>query len=435
MLALLLGAGSITVAPGCGQSDRLSGSTGATPPVSGTPIGAPSGSFPVDPSHPSPEVGMSGPQGMLFDSSGRLVMPDAGPPPPTPLKPDGTVGADTMGRDDLVGVALEASFKCRHVAAPPKAPEVSNDGITKAAKLTALTMSIDLTALGRMKMLFTSRALPFPFRSEIRSRYDRYGHFVFWPGATKVRVIAPGALRTALGEGRVDVTPLTIGVKGPSGTGKRLGEKTRLFTVEGPLGKLRVEVATMADAGLGGPLLCRALVETMGIDPATTECKPDEVPLFAGFDWESGEGIDFEVASITKRTDLPPGDALAPPPGIEVALTGLPEAPEGIFLNREELAAFRSKAIDTKPDTKPGVPGEGLVVENTRDFLLYYFVDGVAVAAVPPQSSRYLFGFQKGRYTGQWRSFLGEVVDAPETFETPTKISNGKHPAVDAGAP
>ncbi len=372
---------------------------------------------------------------MLFDSSGKLVMPDAGPPPPTPLRPDGTVSADTMGRDDLVGVALEASFKQRHLAVAPKAPEVSNDGIIKAGKLTALSMSIELTTLGRMKILFTSRALPFPFRSEIRSRYDRYGHFVFWPGATKVRVIAPGALRTALGEGRVDVTPLTSGVKGPSGTGKRLGEKSRLFTVEGPLGKLRVEVATMPEAGLGGPLLCRALVETMGIDPATTECKPDELPLFASFDWESGDGIDFEVTSIAKRADIPAGEALAPPPGIEVAPTGLPEAPEGIFLNREELAAFRSKPIETKPDNKPGVPGEGLVIENTHDFLLYYFVDGVPVAAVPPQASRYLLGFQKGRYTGQWRSFLGDVVSPAETFETPTKVSNGKQPAADAGAP
>lgn len=423
----------VLVTAACGSSDP-SGSTGTAPTVS-APIGSPSAVALIDTGRPSAEVGMSGPQGLLFDSSGRLVLPDAGPPPPTALRADGPVAADSMGHDDLSGVTVEAAFRPRHLPAAPKAPEVSQEGIAKAAKLTALTMTIDMTMLGRMKVLFTSRALPFPFRSEIRARFDRYGNFVLWPNATKVRVIAPGAMRTALGEDRVDVTPLAAGTKGPSGAGKRLGEKTRMWTLEGPLGKLRVEVANVPEAGLGGPLLCRLLVETGGFDPATPECKPDELPLFAAFDWSAGDGIDFEVTSLAKRTDIAAGEALAPPPGVEVAVSGLPEAPEGIFLTREEAAAFRTKAIDTKPDNRPGTPGEGLVVENTKDVLLYYLVDGVPVAAVPPQSSRYVLGFPKGRYTGQWRTFLGDVVDPPETFETPVKISNGKRPDVDAGAP
>jgi hypothetical protein len=364
-----------------------------------------------------------------------LLIPDAGPPPPTPLKADGTVAADSMGHDDLAGLTLEAAFRPRKLPVPPKAPEVSQDGIGKAAKLTALTLTIDLTTLGRMKALFTSRALPFPYHSEIRARYDRYGNFVLWPNATKVRVVAPGALRTALGEARVDVTPLSAGTKGPTGTGKRLGEKTRLVTLEAPLGKLRLEIASLPEAGLGGPLLCRMLVEVMGIDPASPECKADEVPLYAAFDWGTGEGIDFEVTSIAKRTDIPPGETMAPPPGVEVAVTGLPEVPLGVFLTRDEAAAFRTKPVDVKPDTRPGTPAEGIVVENTKDTLLFYWIDGVPIASVPPQTSRYVIGFPKGRYTGQWRTFLGDVVEPAETIEIPVKTSNGKRPDADAGVP
>ena len=432
-LAPFVAAAALTMA--CTQSDPFGTSSGAPDAALGAPSGSSSGLL-QPPEKPPLDPSQSGPQGLLFDSSGRLVVPDAGPPLPTPLKVDGPVAADIMGREDLAGVVLEAAFKPRRTAPAPKAPEVAADGIAKAAKLTAMTLNVELTTEGRMKLTMTSRALPFPFRSEVRSRYDRYGHFVVWPGATKTRIIAPGALRAALGEGRVDVTPLSPGNKGPSGTGKRLGEKTRLFTIEAPLGKLRVEVASLPEASLGGPLLCRWLVESMGIDPASPECRADEVPLFAGFDWDNGDGVDFEVTSITKRTDIPPGDALTPPPGAELQQTGLPEAPEGIFLSREELAAFRTKAIDTKPDAKPGAPGEGLVVENTRDVLLYYFVDGVPVAAVPAQSSRYLIGLPKGRYVGQWRSFFGDLVDPAETFDTPTKVSNARTvPGADAGPP
>lgn len=426
---------SIAVLAACSQTDPNGQGSGSPDAASGIPPGTMSGTV-VQPDRPLAEPGLSGPQGMLFDSAGRLVTPDAGPPPPTPLRAEGPISSDVMGREELSGLMLEAAFKPRKLLPPPKAPEVSADGIAKAAKLTAMTLTVELTAEGRMKLAMTSRALPFPFRSEVRSRYDHYGHFVVWPGGVKTRIIAPGALRTALGEGRVDVTPLSPGSKGPSGTGKRLGEKTRLFTVEGPLGKLRVEVASMPEASFGGPLLCRWLVESMGIDPATPECKIDEVPLYAGFDWENGDGVDFEVTSITKRSDIPPGDALAPPAGADFQATGLPEAPEGIFLSREELSAFRTKPIDTKPDAKPGSPGEGLVIENSRDVLLYYFVDGVPVAAVPAQSSRYLIGFPKGRYTGQWRSFFGDVVEPPDNVETPTKISNAHTPlGADAGPP
>jgi hypothetical protein len=163
----------------------------------------------------------------MADSLGRLIIPDAGAPPPEVLRGDAAIPPEVPGSKDLSGVTLEAVWRFRDVPPPTKAPEVSAEGIKEAQKLTTLSFKVDLTDTGRMRAEFTSRALPFPARSEIRARSDRYGSIVVWPNLTGYRVIPPGALRTALGERRVDVTPLVPGTARPQGDGKRLGVATR----------------------------------------------------------------------------------------------------------------------------------------------------------------------------------------------------------------
>jgi hypothetical protein len=179
----------------------------------------------------------------------------------------------------------------------------------------------------------------------------------------------------------------------------------------------------LPEAGAGGMLLCRALVEMAGVDPSSNECKPEEIVLFAALDWIDGGGIDFEATSIERRTDLSPGEILVPPPGAEATAEGLPEAPDGVYLTQTELAAFRSKPI---PEIKagPGAPADGLIAENGRDYLMMLWLDGVPVAGVAPQSQRYIVGPLKGRYVAQWRTFLGEHVEEPATIEIPAVVRN-----------
>lgn len=374
---------------------------------------------------------------MLFDSSGRLVSPDSGPPPPTAMRADRPLQAEPPAHEEQAGVTVEAEFKMRHLGSPPKVPEVSAAAITKAQRLTALTSTIDLFATGRMRWGITSRAMPLPLHSELRAKYDRWGHVLLWPGLAKYRVLSVGSLRAVLDEARVDVMPVVVGTVTKGAASKRLGEPTRSITIESPVAKVQLDIASVPEASIGGPLLCRTLLEIAGVDPASPECKADEVVLAARFDFASGGGIDFEATALMKRTDMPAADASCPPTGSSYEATGLPDPSEGVFLVPAELEGFRSKS-DPKVEPGTNAPAEGIIVDNALDRRVYFALDGVLLALVPPppQSTRYVLGMPKGRYTGEWRTFFGEIIQAPHEIILPGRFSDA--PAgvtADAGPP
>jgi hypothetical protein len=383
-----------------------------------------------DASAPPADAGFAG---LAVDSAGRLVIPDAGVPLPGPLHPEAEIPAESPPSRDVGGVSLDGVFRWRDVPSPPKAPEISADGLREAGKLTALSWKIDVSETGRMRIDFTSRALPLPTHAEIHARADRYGNLVLWPNATEYRVIPPGALRAVLGERRVDVMPLAVSAPKAQGEGKCLGVATRKVEVSSPLATLKLELGKVAEAGEGGALLCRALVEIAGVDPKTPACQPGEVPLSAAYAWQQGGGITFEITALTKRTDLSTNNLLTPPPGASRSAAGLPAVPHGIFLSRDEIAAFRTGKLDLPPPADPAAPGEGFLAVNHADMLMYLLVDGIPVVAVPAASERYVIGPPRGRYVFQWRTFLGEKVDPPQTVELPARVIHGGNP--DAGAP
>lgn len=422
----------VALAPACdpkGGAAQTIPDAGASPNASIQP--APLASEAPDVTATSPSDGGRG--GIPADSAGRLL-PDAAPPPPEALSPEQALPVEAPGSKDLAGVSIDVAFRWRDVPAPPKAPEVAADGIKAAQKLTALTWRVDLADTGRMRVVFTSRALPLPERTEIRARSDRYGAIVLWPNSTDYRVLAPGTLRTVLGERRVDVTPLSITTPTPKGSANRLGMTTRKVELSSAIGTAVLEIAKVPEAGEGGPVYCRALGEIVGVDPKVEVCQPGEVPLAVTYAWAHGAGgIALEATNLTRRTDISPADVVVPPAGAAYAASGLPTAPGGIFLSREELAAFRSAKLDLPPKNDPTAPGEGFVAANQTDTLEYLLVDGVPVVAVPPASERYVIGTERGRYVMQWRTFLGDKLAPPATFELPARISLGGPP--DAGAP
>ena len=55
-------------------------------------------------------------------------------------------------------------------------------------------------------------------------------------------------------------------------------------------------------------------------------------------------------------------------------------------------------------------PGEGFVAINPTDAMRFILIDGVPVAWVPAHGQRYVIGTTRGRYTVQWRSFLGSYI-------------------------
>lgn len=422
---------------GCGPADNtwldagLAASASSAHPQDAQPV-APSADLSVPPNADTSP-------GILFDPRSGFVFPDAGTPPPVPLRSDGAPPSDQLAREDLAGVLLDAEFKLRRLPSPPKGGEIATDTIGKVAKASQLKVSVELFGVGRARLKVLSKVFPFAYHTELRSRFDRTGTFLIWPDASQQRVLAPGALRNSLGERRADVSPLVRGTTLSTTTGNRLGEKTRIVTLEAPLGKLQLEVANIPEAALGGPLLCRMLVELMAIDPMTNECKPDEVVLRAGFNWIEGPGLDFEVTSLAKKVDLPAANAMAPTAAAFVT-SGLPESP-GVFLSRDELAAFRTKPVETKREPQPGAPGEGVLFVNGRTVPLYALIDGVVVASVPPNENRYLIGPVVGRYHVEWRDFFGDFVETldlvefPAKVETPRPVPSKVAGAADAGPP
>jgi hypothetical protein len=419
---------------GCEPSAAPPGQSDASASPNASILPAPLATEPPDLVDGGADDGGRAPSGIAADASGRLLVPDAGAAPPESLRPSTPIAAEQVPfLQDAPGVTLDAVFRWRDVPAPPRAPEVSGDGLREAQKLTALTLKIDLTAGGRMRAELTGRAFPLPAHTELRARTDHYGNLVLWPNATEYRVIPPGALRIVLGERRVDVTPLSTGTVRPQGEGKRLGVTVRKLELASTIATVKLELGKVPESGEGGMLLCRALVELGGVDPKSPACQPGEVPLAASYAWQEGGGISFEVGALAKRTDLPAASLLVPPPGVRHAPSGLPATPQGIFLSREELAAFRTAPLPLPPVRDPAVPGEGFVAVNQSDRPMYLLLDGVATVAVPAHAERYIIGPPRGRYQAQWRSFLGEKVVAPQAIEMPARIVYGA--AADAGTP
>ncbi|WP_434043907.1 MULTISPECIES: hypothetical protein [Sorangium] len=359
---------------------------------------------------------------LVSDDYGRLVMSEASQHSPLPLPPAAPLPEDTLAPRELPGVTLEAAFRWRDVPQPPKAPQLAAAGLQAAQAVTDLTWKIDLAETGRMRVQFTSRALPLPSGSELRARHDVHGEVLLWPGLTQYRVLPPGALRTLLGERRIDVTPLSTGSARPVGEGKRLDVDVRKVEMHASLGALHLELGRIPEAGEGGPLLCRALLEILGVDPKSPECVAGEVPLHASYAWQGGGGVGFEVTSVARRTDLVSTDMLMPPPSATYAAAGLPAAQGGVFLSRDELAAIRTEPLPLPASVDPGAPGEGFVAVNQTDALLYLLVDGIPAVAVPPMSERYVSGPQRGLYVVQWRTFLGESIEPPQTVEMPARL-------------
>lgn len=417
LLALLAGCESTPTPPGQAEA-------GASPNATLLPA-------PLATEAPDYDGGARSPQA---DSTGRAALPDAGQPPPdtmhpsTPLPPESLPYQQTIG-----GVSLDGVFRWRDVPPPPRAPEVSADGLREAQKLTALTLKVDLSESGRMRAELTGVAFPLPAHSEIRARSDHYGNLLMWPNNGGYRVVPPGALRTLLGERRIDVTPLSVGTVKPQGEAKRLGLTVRKVEVVSSVASVKLEIAKIPESGEGGSLLCRALVELGGVDPKSPVCASGEVVLAATYAWQEGGGISFEVTAFQKRTDLPINTLLVPPPGINHIPTGLPAVPHGIFLSREALMAFRTTPLQLPPVRDPTVPGEGFVAVNHTDRLMYMLLDGVPAVQVPAHGEQYVIGPPRGRYLAQWRTFLGEKVAPAQTIEMPARLSYGG--VVDGGAP
>jgi hypothetical protein len=375
----------------------------------------------------------SGPVGIPADSAGRLIVPEAGPPEPTPFPDDQALPRDTITAKDGVGATLDAHFRWLDVPSPHTAPELVGDAVKKARDKTALKLTVDLAPVGRMRFAFASAAFPLPMGAELRAHSERYGHVLVWPDANAYRVVRAGMLRALLSERRADALPLTVAKATPQGKGSYLGFDTVKHGVKSSLGELSLESGNVPGVGRAGELLCRLLLDLVAVDPASKICPEGATPLRAELRWPKGGKLAFEVAAIAKKPELPFGGLFVPPAGAKLELGELPPQASGVLLTREDISAFRAKAVTGEPPPKDA-PGEGILAVNRTDSIRYLLLDGVPVAWVRPRSEQLILGPHPGSYSVAWRDFLGGAVEPAAVLTLPARVSVGPVES-DAGPP
>jgi hypothetical protein len=339
---------------------------------------------------------------------------------PAPLRGDERLGADPAGRD-AVGYSLSAVFHPADLIGPPRAPEVNAAGIDAARKRTELRLAFDLTA-SRLRVSVVGTGFVLPPETELRSRIDRLGHVVVWPGGTTYRPLPPGALRALFGERRFDVAPMTSAEITPRDEpAKRIGIKARKVDVTTRAAKATFEIGKLVDLGEGGILVCRMLLDLINAQPPPAMCTTDEVPVRAEIHWTSHGSLSFELTGVLRKTDVAP--IVVPPSAASYSAGAPPASAVHPMLTPTELAAFRIGPVDMPP---PGqVTSEQLVVWNPTVQLRVLYVDGVPVAWAAPGARDTLIGLQRGKYTMQWRTFLGDAVDAPFVQTVPGVVEVG----------
>ncbi len=366
-------------------------------------------------------------------------------PPPAPLGGGGGGGAagpraaareaspkELAARDpkELGGYVFQAVLRTGEGPPAPKGTEVNTVAIEAAKRKLELHLLIEASQTRARFVL--SGAFVLPQSAELRARADRYGHLLMWPGEDSYRIVEPGALRALVGERRLDVAPLSQAEIAPEGDGaRRLNLRTRRLDATTRASKATFELGAFREAGEGGVLVCRLLLDLMSAYPGAAVCGTDEVPLHAELRWTTQGSLTFDVTSATRRLDLSASDLAAPPSSAVFTSAPPPPAAGEVRLSRAELAAFRTGPVDTpfapSKDAQAPNPEAGLLVANSTDELRVVWLDGVPVAWVAPGGRELLPSLQRGRYLLQWRTFLGDAWEAPEAIAVPG--------ASDVGAP
>jgi len=373
--------------------------------------------------------GASAAGGGPFASPPQAMRPDEAAPPDAPPRDGGREGTKDLSPVYSVAFALRSS----DVAAPPRGLELSAAGLEAARKKSEPALAVDL-APGHARAVLED-GFVLPEGTELRVRGDRFGYVVLAPDGASYRIGATGSLRALLGEGLFDVAPSSVAEVTARGDGtRRLGRATRRMEVTTRAARATFELARVPEVGDGGALLCRMFLDLMSAGPATPACGDGDLPLHVELRWSAqpSEGPGgrrrtagvsvFDATSIVRRTDVPPAQFLTPPPTAAFVPTGEPARGSHLFLARADLAALRIGG----GETGSGHPGEGpaavLSLHNSTDELRYVWLDGVPLAWLAPGGRLDVSGVPHARATVQWRTFLGDAIDATQTVSLPAMV-------------
>lgn len=332
---------------------------------------------------------------------------------PVPLRGDEPVEADSPPQlppsKESLGFSMLGVIRLGDIPFAPKGGDVNPAAVESARKKAEPFMAIDFSA-SRLRVVLKGEAYPLPRDTEIRARTDKAGHLALSARGDAYRTLAPGSLRAFIGEGRPDVAPVGPARVTPTNeTQPHLTFRTKRVEVTTRAAKMNVDIARVADAGEGGILLCRLLLDLANAPPLTPLCGVDDVPLFAEYRWTGGGSLSFNALSLSRRTDLAPSTLLTPP---AAAVFGAMALQAGVYryLTPAELASIHS--------------GEGraaglLTLTNNSDGLRFVWVDGLPVAWLSPRTGIGIDGIEQGKVQVVWRTFLGDLIDPAQSVSIP----------------
>jgi hypothetical protein len=332
-------------------------------------------------------------------ASATSSSPDAGPPPETPL-PSRPFAPDTATRDGP-GYALVAVLRFLEVPGIARG-DLSSGALEAARKKVEPSFAVDLMP-ARARVVLRGKGFLLPEGTEIRMRSDIYGAALVTDAGAVHRVLMPGTLRALFNERRLDVGPLTAAELTSNGEGaRRLGYRTRKVEVWTRAAKTTFEIARVQDAGEGGVLLCRFLLDWMSALPSTPLCSEGEIPLHAELHWTARGILVFDAVSIVRRLDVPAATLLAPPPLSRFTTEPLGGPPGALFFSSQELSALR-----------PGGEPSKLLLLDSADEPRIAWVDGLPLGWVAPNARLEAQGLPKAKVTVDWRTFFDDAEKLP----------------------
>lgn len=347
-------------------------------------------------------------------------------PEPVPAREDRPLSRDD-GEFELAGLSLTARFRWPDVPIPSRLPDANAEAIQRARNAATFDVAADLSPSGRMRFAFESDRFLVPRSTELRARYDVFGHVVLTPDGTRYSVAIPGSLRALLNERRLDTLPLVSPRASGAGTGQSLGASTLKSRLASPLGQLEIEQAELPEAHLGGVLLCRLLVELAGVHPDNAVCAQGLVPIRADYAWSEGGRFAFEVTALTRILQFP-AHLMTPPPQAQHRIGGLLEAGTPFLVQPAELKSFRTREGRPPERRDAETPKEGLLVTNAGELPTYFLVDGVPVARLPAGGAEVLLDLRAGTYSVSARDFLSADTNAATMTVVPARIVVGEAP-------
>lgn len=392
--------------------------------------GCESRAVPADagPSEPSPNASIlpaplaTGPEvaRATLDAGPAEAGLDAEVAPPAVAREDEAVPVDTEELHDAPGVTLRARFRWPDIALPGRVPEMNVDALDRARAAATFDLDIAAAAAGRLRVGLAGPRFVLAAGSDFRARTDRYGHVLVWPDRGRYVVVQAGALRTLLNERRADVIPLAHAAGSPRGGSQAFGfaaERVRFTTA---LGKLELEQAHVTAAGAGGPLLCRFLVELIGVHPDCTACRAEYLPVRAEYTWIEGGALVFEATGLERSPALDLSALRTPPEGAEHRIGEVPAPPTALLVERPQLRAIRTRPAPVHPGKD--APKEGLLLASGDELLRYVLVDGLPAARSEPHAAGVLLDLIAGTYAVAARTFLGDEVTPPVTTAVPGRF-------------